>query len=44
MDNETKVTQTKETTTETRTVKETVPEPVPEPGHTVTITTTHTES
>ena len=40
MDNETKVTQTKETTTETRTVKEVAPEPE---HHTTTITTTHTE-
>ncbi len=40
MDNETKVTQTKETTTETRTVKEVEPEPE---HHTTTITTTHTE-
>ncbi|MEA2786587.1 MAG: hypothetical protein QOF71_2691 [Candidatus Eremiobacteraeota bacterium] len=39
MDNETKVTQTKETTTETKVVKQ----EVPEPEHTTTITTTHTE-
>jgi hypothetical protein len=39
MDNETKVTQTKETTRETKVVKE----EVPEPEHTTTITTTHTE-
>ncbi len=40
MDNDTKVTQTKETTTETRTV--THEEPVPKPHETITIET-HTE-
>ena len=40
MDNETKVTHTKETTTETKVVKQEVPEPE---HHTTTITTTHTE-
>jgi hypothetical protein len=41
MDNETKVTQTKETTTETKVIKEDV---MPEPEHhTTTVTTTHTE-
>jgi ribosome-associated protein YbcJ (S4-like RNA binding protein) len=40
MDNETKVTETKETTRETKVVKQDVPEPE---HHTTVIETTHTE-
>jgi hypothetical protein len=41
MDNDTKVTETKEVTRETKVVKEELPEPE---HHTTTVTTTHTEA